>query len=191
MIWTCSQCNAVFSHLLYPGLDTALHALNLRLEVNKITSSDLLFRNWIFIQRSFSLRDKNVLKNTRKSDRSLCTFLLKRCRKLIRKINISSPKKKESVMTFFCILKSGLFITLRRHRHGGVNLSESMCKAWNCSPALALRTSSIFPFSRFLQALSILHGRPASKSTGIFTRILKKNRIADSWSLIDNVRRLF
>ena len=188
MIWTCSQCNAVFSHLLYPGLDT-LHALNLRLKVSKITSSDLLFRNWIFIQRSFSLRDKNVLKNTRKSNRSLCTFLLKRCRKLIRKINISSPKKGKCDDLFLYTKKVAYL--LRSAGIGmGVSIYQNRCVKHEIAVQL-LRTSSIFPFSRFLQALSILHGRPASKSTGIFTRILKKNRIADSWSLIDNVRRLF
>ena len=61
----------------------------------------------------------------------------------------------------------------------GVSIYQNRCVKHEIAVQL-LRTSSIFPFSRFLQALSILHGRPASKSTGIFTRILKKNRIADS-----------
>ena len=97
-------------------------------------------------------------------------------------------------MSFFSIRKSGLFITLCRPEAWGCQFIRIDVYSMKLQSGYAfayfmyysrLYETSIFPFSRFLQALSILHGRPASKSRGIFTRILRRTSAAETDSKLN------
>ena len=113
-------------------LDT-LHAQNLRLEVNKITSSTTFFSVIAFFtsleHKNRFLRKWQCSVSVEKNPKIYIIavyFLWKRCRKLIRKINISSPKKRKCDDLFQHTKKWPIYYALQA-RSMGVSIYQNRC----------------------------------------------------------------